>query len=131
DTIHPALVKFQGAVPLTRDFSNETVTSLGDPTVINRKDVILGGKDNDVLQGGPGEDWIFGGPGNDVLAGGFDRQAGDLLWGGAGDDIYQIQPDYLPLTSAGKRTITAGSGQTFIPTYSDRFDGGPGNDEVL
>ncbi len=96
-----------------------------------RRDVLLGGTGNDVLQGGPGEDWILGGIGNDVLAGGFDRQTADLLWGGDGDDIYQIQPDGLQLTSAGKRSITRDGQKTLIPTYSDRFDGGLGNDQVL
>ena len=74
------------------DLSAQTRLDKADPIIIARKDVILGGEGNDVIQGGPGEDWIFGGPDNDVLAGGFDRQKGDLIWGGPGDDIYQILP---------------------------------------
>src|SRR5205807_91753 len=90
---------------------------------VKRRDVILGGDGNDVLQGGPGEDWIFGGKGNDVLSGGYDRMAEDLLFGGEGDDTFLLQPDDLPFIK--------GTAQTYIPTLTDRFDGGPGNDRVL
>lgn len=113
------------------DLSSVTVINKADPTIIARRDVILGGEGNDTIQGGPGEDWIFGGTDNDVLSGGFDRQHGDLIWGGAGDDIYQILPDAPALTSAGQRSITAAGQTTYIPTYSDRFDGGEGTDQVL
>ncbi|TLZ64979.1 MAG: calcium-binding protein, partial [Methanobacteriota archaeon] len=46
-----------------------------------------------------------------------------LLFGEAGDDRFQIVPDRLP--------VIPGTTQTLIPTLSDRFDGGPGNDEVV
>ena len=88
-----------------------------------RRDVIIGGTGNDALQGGPGEDWIFGGEGNDVISGGYDRQASDLLFGGAGDDSFQILPDDLP--------FLAGTTTPYIPTLTDRMDGGAGNDRVL
>ena len=90
--------------------------------VNQRRDVLLGGPGNDRLQGGPSEDWIFGGAGNDVLTGGLDRQNEDLLFGGPGDDLFQIFPDELP---------TNPSGQTLLTTQSDRFDGGPGFDQVI
>lgn len=88
-----------------------------------RRDVIIGGSDHDVLIGGPGEDWIFGGPGNDVLSGGLDRQLPDLLFGGAGEDTFLVLPDYLP--------VRMDSGETMVPTQSDTFFGGEGNDRVL
>ena len=88
-----------------------------------RRDIIIGGAGNDALQGGPGEDWIFGGSGNDVLSGGYDRQSEDLMFGGEGDDTFQILPDGLPFIK--------GSDETFIPTLTDRMDGGPGDDRVL
>ncbi|MGI9332597.1 MAG: LamG-like jellyroll fold domain-containing protein, partial [Gammaproteobacteria bacterium] len=88
-----------------------------------RRDVIVGGTGNDALQGGPGPTWIFGLEGNDVLSGGFDRQSPDLLFGGAGDDAFQLLPDRLPFIK--------GTTETFLPTLVDRFDGGPGEDEVL
>jgi len=96
-----------------------------------RKDVLIGGAGNDTLQGGPGEDWIFGGTGNDVLSGGYDSQAGDLLWGEEGDDIYQVLTDQLPATKAAQRRVGDEGKETFIPTYTDRFDGGSGIDQVL
>ena len=115
----------------TSDQSAAVTVDLGDPTIIDRRDIILGGEGNDVLQGGPGEDWIFGGPGNDVLAGGYDRQAGDLLWGEEGDDIYQVLTDRLPPTNAAARRVGSAADETYIPTFSDRFDGGAGHDEIL
>ena len=88
-----------------------------------RRDVIFGGPGNDVLQGGPGEDFIFGGPGNDVLTGGRDGGASDLLFGGEGDDTFLVIPDALPQLF--------GTDLSFIPTQSDRFDGGEGNNRVM
>ncbi|MGB0582542.1 MAG: hypothetical protein ACPGVU_22895, partial [Limisphaerales bacterium] len=99
-------------------------TSLAATNETVRKDVILGGFGNDRLQGGMGEDWIFGGPGNDVLFGGLDRQASDLLFGGEGDDAFQLIPDYLP-------TLDNNPNQTFIPTTVDQMFGGDGEDRVL
>ncbi len=83
------------------------------------------------FKAGTYEDWIFGGPGNDVLSGGFDRQAGDLIWGEAGDDIYQVVTDRLPATKYAQRRVGPEGNETLIPTYSDRFDGGTGRDQVL
>ena len=88
-----------------------------------RRDIILGGQGSDVLCGGPSEDWIFGGPGNDVLCGGQDRQASDLLFGNEGDDAFQLIPDGLPFIK--------GTYETYVPTLTDRFDGGQGDDRVL
>ena len=98
--------------------------ALGSRSDAVRRDIILGGEGNDVLQGGAGEDWIFGGSGNDVLSGGLDRQAEDLLFGNEGDDTFQIIPDRLP-------QLSEGSDETFLPTLSDRLDGGVGDDRVL
>jgi Ca2+-binding RTX toxin-like protein len=97
--------------------------NLAGQTPILRRDIILGGDGNDVLSGGSGEDWILGGIGNDVLSGGLDRQASDLLFGEAGDDTFQIIPDQLP--------VIPGSDRTIVPTLTDSFDGGTGNDRVL
>ncbi len=96
---------------------------LGARSDLVRRDVILGGTGDDVLSGGPGEDWIFGGPGNDVLTGGLDHQASDLLFGGDGDDTFQLVPDALPTVK--------GTEQTLVPTASDQIDGGAGDDRVL
>ncbi len=109
---------------------NELLDPLGRYRYV-RKDVLLGGDGNDTLRGGSGEDWIFGGKGNDVLSGGFDRQAGDLMWGEDGDDIYQVVTDRLPQTKTAQRRVDEAGKETFIPTYTDRFDGGPGVDQVL
>ncbi|MEX0330765.1 MAG: LEPR-XLL domain-containing protein, partial [Puniceicoccaceae bacterium] len=114
----------------TVDLSGATIVDLSSEIEILRRDVLLGGIGNDVLIGGPYEEWIFGGEGNDVLAGGYDKQASDLLWGGPGDDIFQILPDGLPLLNDEGRGLT-GDGETFVPTLVDRLDGGEGEDQVL
>ena len=90
---------------------------------MERKDVIIGGDGHDILRGGPAEDWIFGGKGDDVLIGGDDRQAPDLLFGGPGNDTFQIIPDDLPFVK--------GTTKTLVPTQSDRFDGGDDEDRIL
>ncbi len=90
---------------------------------LNRRDVILGGAGNDRLSGGSAEDWIFGNSGNDVLTGGPDLQASDLIYGGEGDDLFQITTDSLPINPA--------TGQPGDPALSDLFDGGPGDDRVI
>ncbi|HEY7116284.1 MAG TPA: hypothetical protein VH475_06850, partial [Tepidisphaeraceae bacterium] len=99
------------------------ITTLAAQGQLLRRDIILGGEGDDVLSGGSGEDWILGGAGNDVLSGGLDRQASDLLFGEAGDDTFQLVPDALPTIPESDRTI--------IPTLTDSFDGGTGNDRVL
>ena len=105
------------------DSSDPIVQDLAANLDVVRRDVMLGGAGNDILIGGRGEDWAFGGDGNDVLSGGPDRQASDLLFGEAGDDIFQIIPDALPFIT--------GTEQTLIPTLSDQLFGGEGNDQVL
>ncbi|MEP3831340.1 MAG: LamG-like jellyroll fold domain-containing protein [Rhodopirellula bahusiensis] len=106
-------------------------TSLAIRNDAVRRDVILGGDGNDVLLGGGGEDWIFGGAGNDVLSGGLDRGASDLLFAGPGDDTFQIIPDALPLLGNQPNTQFDPATETFLPTFSDQFIGGDGEDRVL
>ena len=54
-----------------------------------------------------------------MLTGGLDRQASDLLFGGPGDDTFQLLPDYLPYVK--------GTYETSIPSTVDRFDGAEGD----
>lgn len=96
-----------------------------------RRDVILGGAGNDILIGGPGEDWVFGEAGADVISGGVDQQQSDLLFGGPGDDSFQLIPDELPKLANRPDTLFQPATQTFVPTQSDRFLGGDGDDQVL
>lgn len=96
-----------------------------------RRDVILGGPGNDILQGGAGEDWIFGNEGNDVLSGGRDRNAVDLLFGGPGDDTFQIIPDALPLLTNQPNTVFDPATQVYRPQASEQLIGGEGTDRVL
>ena len=93
--------------------------------------MIVGGTGDDVLMGGAGEDWIFGNDGNDVLSGGRDRNASDLLFGGAGNDTFQIIPDNLPLLGNQPNTVFNPATQTYLPTFSDQLLGGDGDDRVL
>ena len=105
------------------ELANLPIRDLSSTIRILRRDVILGGPGRDILSGGSGEEFIFGGPDNDVLTGGFDSQASDLIFGEGGDDIFQLIPGPLPLIK--------GTQQTLVPTQSDGFFGGPGDDRVL
>ena len=113
---------------LTLDLTGQELVNLSSDIRILRRDVILGGIGKDVLAGGSGEEWIFGGAANDVLTGGEDRQASDLLFGEAGADIFQLIPDLLPLIKGTARPLNE---RTLIPTLSDEFNGGLGDDAVL
>ncbi len=105
------------------DDATPAEVELGTVFEFARRDVLIGGVGNDTLSGGPGEDWIFGGPGNDVLTGGLDRGASDLLFGDSGNDVFQTIPHGLPQLST--------TDETFLPTFSDRYAGGEGDDRVL
>ncbi len=96
-----------------------------------RRDVILGNTGDDVLRGGAGEDWIFGNAGNDVLVGGQDRGASDLLFGGSGNDTFQVITDALPLLGNQPNTEFDPATQTTLTTLSDQFIGGDDTDRVL
>ena len=113
----------------TLDKPLEINMSLREDT--ERRDVILGGTGDDILRGGAGEDWIFGNEGNDVITGGDDRNASDLLFGGPGNDTFQIIPDELPLLGSQPDTNFNPATETFIPTYSEQLIGGDGTDRVL
>jgi Ca2+-binding RTX toxin-like protein len=86
---------------------------------VSNSSVLIGGPGDDVLTGGPGADWLFGGDGNDILSGGADNMVSDLLFGGNGDDTFELYPTALP---AGTTVSTFVNG--------DQFDGGPGTDKV-
>ncbi|MEZ6088781.1 MAG: FG-GAP-like repeat-containing protein [Pirellulaceae bacterium] len=128
-TLYDLRINLIGEAVTAGDGTPAIAMSLRSDTV--RRDVILGGAGNDILQGGAGEDFIFGGLGNDVLTGGRDRGASDLLFGGPGDDTFQIIPDALPLLGNQADTNFDPATNTFIPTYSDQFIGGDGEDRVL
>ncbi len=120
--------------PSILDLSGDTSSidfSSAQLPAYERRDVLLGGDGNDTISGGPGTDWIFGGDGNDVLSAGAGPHQGDLIWGGAGDDIFQIIPTALPATLATQDALNPLAVDQYVPTYSDEFDGGPGNNEVL
>ncbi|MCC6508377.1 MAG: hypothetical protein IT423_04670, partial [Pirellulaceae bacterium] len=98
---------------------------------MTRRDVILGNTGDDILRGGAGEDWIFGNAGNDVLIGGQDRGASDLMFGGSGDDTFQLITDALPLLGSEPNTDFDPTTKTVLTTLSDQLFGGAGNDRVL
>ncbi|WP_291986182.1 PA14 domain-containing protein [Luteitalea sp.] len=120
-----------GAGTVALSLASFDIENLSSDVEILRKDVILGGDGRDVLIGGSGEEWIFGGAGNDVLSGGRDFQASDVLYGNEGDDAFQIITDSLPLIQGVPRTILVEDQRTVLPTLSDWFDGGEGDDQVL
>ena len=107
------------------------VADLGLRVDAVRRDVIVGGTGNDVLRGGAGEDFIFGGEGADVITGGADRNASDIVFGGPGDDTFQIIPDALPLLGNQDNSLFDPGTATFLPTFNDQLRGGDGDDRVL
>jgi ELWxxDGT repeat protein len=128
DTVYHVRVDSTNRIPTVYDLAFDLggtpqVVTMTPQTKLERQDVLKGGSGNDVLQGGMGEDWIFGDDGNDVLSGGYDRSAEDLLFGGAGDDTFQILPDRLP--------SFAGTDATIVPELTDEMFGGEGDDRVL
>ncbi|MCA9048123.1 MAG: VCBS repeat-containing protein, partial [Planctomycetaceae bacterium] len=131
--LQPIINGDPGDVLVQPNAASVQLVDLGSQTRILRRDILIGGAGNDRLSGGSGEEWILGGPGDDVLNGGADRQASDLMWGGPGNDTFQIIPSDLPVTKTSERFvgIDGTNTKTFIPTYSDRFDGGEGTDRVL
>jgi Ca2+-binding RTX toxin-like protein len=106
----------------TLRLENSDDVNLSGRSTFRRKDVIIGGPGNDRLIGGSAEDWIFGGSGNDVLSGGADGQSSDLLFGDEGDDLFQLIPDRLPISSYYEIP--------FDPATADMLFGGPGHDRV-
>lgn len=84
-------------------------------------DYLIGGNDNDSLIGGAGNDTLIGGDGNDSLVGGggdswlegndgednFYIGAGDIAFGGAGDDRFDINRETLE--PGAELTIDGGS----------------------
>ncbi len=106
------------------------VTNLAISLNTVRRDVLMGGAGDDILSGGAGEDWIFGDAGHDVLSGGQDRGASDLLFGGPGNDTFQIIPDFLPNVSD-PATFFTGQAKSGQLTLADEMQGGDGLDRVF
>lgn len=61
-------------------------------------DTVLGGAGDDGVNGGLGSDILGGGDGNDTLNGGEDATERDFLFGGAGNDTYQVRGSLSALT---------------------------------
>ncbi len=106
------------------------VTSMAISLNTVRRDVLMGGAGDDILSGGAGEDWIFGDAGHDVLSGGQDRGASDLLFGGPGNDTFQVIPDFLP-TVSDPATYFTGQAKSGQLTLADEMLGGDGTDRVF
>ncbi len=114
----------------------------------NRKDLLVGGKDNDtidgkgaadVLYGRGGDDTLYGGNGKDTLYGGSgdDFLSGDnnndILHGGAGGDTLNGGKSADRLYGEdGDDTLNGGNGDDMLygGAGSDKLDGGDGNDRL-
>jgi hypothetical protein len=116
DLLGTGLGKFTG-FPATTTFA-----------IPNYHDVLLGGQgntnpnDTDTIAGGSGSDWIFGGDCNNWLSAGPHGNAGsaaigasDLIFGGSGENTFQLVPDFVSCES----------------TVSDVFYGNGGNNRVV
>jgi Ca2+-binding RTX toxin-like protein len=114
-TIYDVTFSLDGSTPRT---VSEAAGSSPD-----RRDILIGGTGDDTISGGAGEEWIIGGPGNNVLTSGPKSRDKSLLFGGPGDDTFQVIPDTLPSHS--------GRDTSVFPLTSDEFYGGGGNDRVI
>ncbi|MFT5524412.1 MAG: Ca2+-binding RTX toxin-like protein, partial [Pirellulaceae bacterium] len=96
----------------------------GDDLIVvggSGEDVILGGAGHDILDGGPDIDQLYGAAGNDIIYAGFGGlQAGQRLFGGAGDD---------QLFAAGPSTPPAAA-PPHVSLIGDQLFGGE-NDDTL
>jgi hypothetical protein len=91
------------------DASSARVALRGGPG----DDRLYGGTSSDALRGGPGEDRLYGGASSDALRGGGGH---DRLYGNEDDDrLIDDEPDGSLRTAS---------------LAADRFDGGPGDDQV-
>ncbi|WP_210527930.1 calcium-binding protein [Rubellimicrobium arenae] len=107
-------------------------------------DILYGGADEDALYGGDGADFLYGGDGADSLYGGegadvlggalqgaaMPRVAGDLLDGGAGDDVYFVEnPDDVVVERPGGGADEVRAAVDFtLPEHVERLvlvGGGP------
>ncbi len=84
-------------------------------------DVIYGATGNDLLNGWRGGDFVYGGDGNDTLIGGA-RDA-DQLFGGRGDDIFQIDDTrHGVIKSAGEGNDVVFASVSFILAASAEIE---------
>ncbi len=129
DNLRPTVYDLQANLDGDLTTTGE-VTSMAISLNTVRRDVLMGGPGDDILSGGAGEDWVFGDAGHDVLSGGQDRGASDLLFGGPGNDTFQVIPDFLP-TVSDPATYFTGQAKTGQLTLSDEMQGGDGTDRVF
>tara|TARA_Y100000031_G_scaffold103586_1_gene113847 strand:- start:70060 stop:76224 length:6165 start_codon:yes stop_codon:yes gene_type:complete len=119
-------------------FEDETVVTLygGNNNYAGTigDDTIYGGAGDDIISGGTGLDEIYGGAGDDTIY-------GETVYGGAGSDTIEGEGAINRLYGgSGDDTLTGGAdlGQTTNETidgeyytYSNRLDGGTGNDNFI
>jgi Ca2+-binding RTX toxin-like protein len=95
--------------------------------------VVKGSAGNDIVTGGGKADTIYGYGGDDVLNSG--NSSGDLLAGGAGDDLYRIEtswPKVVEGSAQGHDTVhTNASAMTLAANVEDMILIGPGGDDFL
>ncbi len=100
-------------------------------------DELYGGTGNDILDGGDFSDTLEGGDGNDTIDGGRDDDdiiagAGDIAFGGHGDDVFTIDGSANDASGTGPSTINIFGGETGeanqpdnADTDNDNFPGAP------
>ncbi|MGF1587971.1 MAG: calcium-binding protein [Pleurocapsa sp.] len=104
------IIEVKGDSPITifgGSLSDEITTGAGDAVIFGGDgddsiktgigdDIIVGGEGDDIISSGIGADFIFGGAGNDTIRGGLPgidsdgNPIGDILQGGAGDDVFEF-----------------------------------------
>ncbi|KAB7615477.1 hypothetical protein F9L33_01545 [Amylibacter sp. SFDW26] len=143
--------------PILNNGDDTVFGGAGNDTVYgdDDNDIIFGGADNDVLFGGIDDDELFGGTGNDILDGGDFSDtldggdgndtldggrddddiivgAGDIAFGGHGDDVFTIDASANDASGTGPTGVTIVGGETGeanqpdnADTDNDNFPGAP------
>lgn len=91
---------------------------------------LAGGAGNDILRAVGGNDTLEGGDGDDILRGSF-RKPGDILVGGAGDDLAIV---FVGPGSEGLTIVDGGAGVdtlSFASVYDINFDLSNTNEQVV
>jgi Ca2+-binding RTX toxin-like protein len=90
----------------------------------SNNDSLIGGDGNDYIEGGEGKNTLIGGNGNDTLSQGYNDGPADTMFGGSGDDFFEIRSAtarIIEIGGQGVDTIRAYESFT-LPSFVEVLD---------
>ena len=90
----------------------------------SNNDSLIGGDGNDYIEGGEGKNTLMGGNGNDTLSQGYNDGSADTMFGGYGDDFFEIRSAtarIIEIGGQGVDTIRAYESFT-LPSFVEVLD---------